>query len=61
MSAVSSAPPLARTGSRSLAGESRHMNPYLAGFGLGLVLLAAFLIMGRGLGATAASARSSPG
>ena len=33
----------------------RHMNPYLAGFGLGLVLLAAFLIMGRGLGATAAS------
>jgi len=30
------------------------MNPYLAGFGLGLVLLAAFLIMGRGLGATAA-------
>jgi uncharacterized membrane protein YedE/YeeE len=31
------------------------MNPYLAGFGLGLVLLAAFLIMGRGLGATAAS------
>ncbi|MBK9246498.1 MAG: YeeE/YedE family protein [Burkholderiales bacterium] len=31
------------------------MNPYLAGFGLGLVLLASFLIMGRGLGATAAS------
>ena len=31
------------------------MNPYQAGFGLGLVLLAAFLIMGRGLGATAAS------
>jgi uncharacterized membrane protein YedE/YeeE len=30
------------------------MNPYLAGFGLGLVLLASFLIMGRGLGATAA-------
>ena len=55
MSAVSSAPPLARTGSGSLAGQRRHMNPYLAGFGLGLVLLAAFLIMGRGLGATAAS------
>jgi len=35
------------------AGE-RPMNPYLAGFGLGLVLLATFLIMGRGLGATAA-------
>jgi uncharacterized membrane protein YedE/YeeE len=30
------------------------MNPYLAGFGLGVVLLLAFLIMGRGLGATAA-------
>jgi uncharacterized membrane protein YedE/YeeE len=27
-------------------------NPYLAGFGLGLVLLAAFVIMGRGLGAS---------
>ena len=55
MSAVSSTPPLARAGSRPLAGERRHMNPYLAGFGLGLVLLASFLIMGRGLGATAAS------
>ncbi|MFN9031805.1 MAG: YeeE/YedE thiosulfate transporter family protein [Betaproteobacteria bacterium] len=31
------------------------MNPYLAAFGLGLVLLASFLVMGRGLGATAAS------
>ena len=54
MSAISS-PPLARAAARPLAGERRHMNPYLAGFGLGLVLLAAFLIMGRGLGATAAS------
>jgi uncharacterized membrane protein YedE/YeeE len=27
-------------------------NPYVAGFGLGLVLLAAFVVMGRGLGAT---------
>ncbi len=33
---------------------SRVMNPYLAGFGIGIVLLLAFLIMGRGLGATAA-------
>lgn len=32
----------------------RHMNPYLAGFGIGVMLLLAFLIMGRGLGATAA-------
>jgi uncharacterized protein len=30
------------------------MNPYWAGFGLGLVLLAAFVIMGRGLGASGA-------
>jgi uncharacterized protein len=29
-------------------------NPYVAGFGLGLVLLAAYLIAGRGLGATGA-------
>jgi len=29
-------------------------NPYAAGFGLGLVLLAAYLIAGRGLGATGA-------
>lgn len=31
-----------------------YSNPYLAGFGLGLVLLAAFVIMGRGLGASGA-------
>ncbi|MBM2817355.1 MAG: putative transporter component [Ignavibacteria bacterium] len=30
------------------------MNPYLAGIGLGLVLLAAYVIMGRGLGASGA-------
>lgn len=35
------------------AGRRGLMNPYLAGFALGLVLLATFLIMGRGLGATA--------
>jgi len=34
--------------------QSRVMNPYLAGFGIGVILLLAFLIMGRGLGATAA-------
>jgi uncharacterized protein len=47
----------------SLAGEnaavraeaaSPYMNPYLAGVGLGLVLLAAFVVMGRGLGASGA-------
>ncbi len=31
-----------------------HMNPYWAGFILGLVLLAAFVLMGRGLGASGA-------
>lgn len=31
-----------------------YWNPYVAGMGLGLVLLAAFLIMGRGLGASGA-------
>jgi len=37
--------------------ESRpapYMNPYLAGIGLGLVLLTAFVVMGRGLGASGA-------
>jgi hypothetical protein len=33
---------------------SPYANPYLAGVGLGLVLLAAFVIMGRGLGASGA-------
>lgn len=33
-----------------------YWNPYLAGLGLGLVLLAAFVIMGRGLGASGAFA-----
>lgn len=31
-----------------------YMNPYLAGVGLGLVLLAAYVVMGRGLGASGA-------
>lgn len=34
--------------------EEPYMNPYLAGIGLGLVLLAAFVLMGRGLGASGA-------
>jgi hypothetical protein len=32
------------------------MNPYLAGIGIGLVLLAAFVVVGRGLGASGAFA-----
>ena len=31
-----------------------YMNPYLAGVGLGLVLLSAYVVMGRGLGASGA-------
>jgi hypothetical protein len=55
MSALTHSPPAGRLGGCALPGARRQMNPYLAGFGLGLVLLASFLIMGRGLGATAAS------
>lgn len=33
------------------------MNPYIAGFGLGLTLLASFLILGAGLGASSGIAR----
>jgi hypothetical protein len=35
-------------------GPAPYSNPYLAGIGLGLVLLAAFVLMGRGLGASGA-------
>ena len=34
----------------------RYMNPYWAGFGLGLVLLSSYLLVGRGLGASGAFA-----
>lgn len=33
---------------------TKYMNPYLAGIGLGLVLLTSFVVMGRGLGASGA-------
>ena len=46
-----------------LFGEDRavraYANPYVAGVGLGLVLLAAFVVMGRGLGATGAFANAA--
>ena len=38
-----------------------YANPYLAGVGLGLVLLAAFIIMGRGLGASGAFGSAAAG
>jgi len=49
-----------KTGSVQEAGArpAPYMNPYLAGVGLGLVLLAAFVIAGRGLGASGAFATS---
>ena len=47
---ASSAP----TGTAAKRVPAPYWNPYLAGFGLGLVLLAAYLIAGRGLGATGA-------
>ncbi len=37
--------------------SQRFWNPYLAGIALGLVLLATFLVMGRGLGASGAAYR----
>ncbi len=36
------------------AAAAAYMNPYLAGIGLGLVLLLSFVVMGRGLGASGA-------
>jgi uncharacterized protein len=36
-----------------------YSNPYLSGFGLGLVLLTAFVVMGRGLGASGAFASAA--
>ena len=37
--------------------ERPFWNPYVAGFALGLVLLATFLVMGKGLGASGAASR----
>ena len=38
-----------------------YSNPYLAGVGLGLVLLAAFMVAGRGLGASGAFGATAAG
>ena len=43
--------------SGDLRPEDRFWNPYFAGLMLGLVLLASFLIMGKGLGASGAASR----
>ena len=52
MSALSA--PHGASATREKSAPAPFWNPYLAGFGLGLVLLAAYLIAGRGLGATGA-------
>lgn len=43
-----------KTETKSHVEAKPYSNPYYVGFGLGLVLLAAFVIMGRGLGASGA-------
>ena len=43
-----------RKGAATAFSPKPYSNPYTAGIGLGLVLLAAFVIMGRGLGASGA-------
>jgi len=48
--------------SESLDGVTGHLwNPYVAGLALGLVLLAAFLVLGHGIGASGAAARLGTG
>ena len=48
---------LAKAGKITMTKELKeYMNPYWAGFGLGLVLLFAYLLVGRGLGASGAFA-----
>lgn len=37
--------------------DKKYMNPYLAGIGLGLTLLASFVVLGAGLGASSGIAR----
>jgi hypothetical protein len=44
----------AREKTETASDPKPYSNPYAAGFGLGLVLLSAFVIMGRGLGASGA-------
>jgi uncharacterized membrane protein YedE/YeeE len=45
---------LAAAGTRARREAAPYMNPFAAGISLGLVLLAAFVVMGRGLGASGA-------
>jgi uncharacterized membrane protein YedE/YeeE len=47
-------PPVAAEQAEARREAAPYTNPYLAGIGLGLVLLAAYVVMGRGLGASGA-------
>ena len=57
MSQVPSANNLATRTASAASGAKPYWSPYLAGFGLGLVLLAAILLLGSGLGASGGFAR----
>lgn len=46
------------SGATSMNKETNYWNPYLAGFLLGLILLASFLIAGRGIGVSGAISQS---
>jgi uncharacterized protein len=46
---------------RRADGPAPYSNPYLAGVGLGLALLAAFVVVGRGLGASGAFSSTAAG
>lgn len=54
MSRVLSRRPLDRIGDPAARAPRAYSNPYLAGVGLGIVLLAALVLVGRGLGASGA-------
>lgn len=56
MSTLPGTPPAAATAGAAAPprAPAPYANPYVAGVGLGLVLLAAYVLMGRGLGASAA-------
>lgn len=52
---------MSRRTSSSARGPRPHANPYLAGVALGLVLLASFVILGAGLGASGGISRLAAG
>jgi len=59
LAATALAPRDSLGGREGAAAARPYWNPYLVGFLLGLVLLASFVIMGRGLGATGAFAAAA--